>query len=120
MDLETRAAHLAQLMEERLSLRGRGFANKLARAGRRLPRRLRREGAVIAEALAVQAHPKLARRLDQARFQRAADQLERYLRGIDPAERRKGLFLNWLAGVAFSLLLVLVILIAVLRARGLI
>lgn len=120
MDLEPRAEKLAQLMEERLGLGGDGFAAKLGRAGRSLPRRIRRDGAVIVEALALQAHPKLSRQIDEARLNRAFTHIERYLRAIDPWERRKGLLLNWLAGLAFSLLVVAGLLIAAMRWRGMI
>ena len=120
MDLDARAEALAQLMEDRLGLRGDGFAAKLKRAGRRLPCRIRRDGAVIVEALDLQAHPKLSRQVDEARLTRALTHLDRYLRSIDPWERRKGVMLNWLAGLAFSLLVVAGLLIAALRWRGMI
>jgi hypothetical protein len=120
MDLHAKAEALAQLMEDRMGLRGDGFAAKLKRAGRRLPRRIRRDGAVIVEAMALQAHPKLSRQVDEARLDRALTHLDRYLRGIDPWERRKGALLNWLAGIAFSLLVVAALVIAVMRWRGLV
>ena len=120
MDLDAKAEALAQLMEDRLGLRGDGFAAKLKRAGRRLPRRIRRDGAVIVEALALQAHPKLSRRVDEAQLARAVTHLDRFLRSIDPWERRKGAMLNWLAGLAFSLLVVAGLVVVVLRWRGLV
>ena len=120
MDLDAKAEALAQLMEDRLGLRGDGFAAKLKRAGRRLPRRIRRDGALIVEALALQAHPKLSRQVDEAQLTRALTHLNRYLRTVDPWERRKSAMLNWLAGLAFSLLVVAGLVIATMRWRGLI
>ena len=120
MDLQDRAERLAQLMEDRLGTGGKGFGAKLKRAGRRLPRRLRRDGALIQRALELLAHPRLSRQIDQADLTRAADHFERHLRQIDPWARRRGLMLNWLAGIAFSLLVVAGVLITVLRMRGLI
>ncbi|WP_300519362.1 hypothetical protein [Aliiroseovarius sp.] len=120
MDLDPRVEILTRLMEERLGLGGEGFAAKLARAGRRLPRRIRRDGALIVDALSLQAHPKLSRQLDAARLDRSLTHVERHLRGIDPWDRRKGIVLNWLAGIAFSLLVVAALFVAALRWRGLI
>ncbi len=119
MDLCARAEYLAQLMGDRLDIGGDGFAAKLANAGRRLPRHVRREGAHIAEALVLAAHPKLSRQIDQRRIKRASRIVERYLLGIDPWARRRDIFLNWLAGLAFGLLVLVAIVLALMVQRGL-
>ena len=120
MDLDTRLDTLAALMEERLGIRGGGFEEKLARVGRRLPRRLRREGALLVEARAMAGHPKLGRRVDEQRLDKAARVLERHLEGIDGTKRRINLAINWLAGNALNLLIVFALTVAVLAWRGLI
>ena len=119
MDLDARLDQLAVLMEERLGVRGDGFEEKLARAGRMLPRRLRREGALLVEARAMAGHPKLGRQVDTRRLNKAARALERHLERVDGTQRRITLVINWLAGNAFNLLLVAVLVVAVLAWRGL-
>ncbi len=119
MDLRVQAEHLAQLMGDRLDIRGEGFDEKLENAGRRLPRHVRAEGARIAEALAFADHPKLSRQIDNKRLKRAAKTIERYLMSVDPWQRRKGIFLNWLAGIVFSLLVVATLILVVMWKRGL-
>ena len=44
---------IMELMRSKLGIRARSFPAALARAGRRLPRPIRREGQVLAEALAL-------------------------------------------------------------------
>ena len=120
MDLDARLEKIAALMEERLGIGGDGFEAKFARAGRRLPRKLRREGAALVEAQALAAHPKLARRVDLRRLRKAARLFERYLERIDAKERRVTRWVNWLAGTALSILIVFALAVAVLAWRGLI
>ena len=120
MDLDARIDNLAILMEERLGIRGDGFEEKFARAGRRLPRRLRHEGAVLVEARKFAAHPKLGRRVDERRLRKAVRALERHLERIDGTQRRITLTINWLAGNAFNVLVVFALTLAVLAWRGLI
>ncbi len=94
-----------QLLAERLQLSEGSIEARLQQAGRRIPRRLRREFACIAEAELLSGQPKLARRIDPVRLGRAQDAAARWLRGIDPGERRKTRLLNMAAMVAFNLLL---------------
>ena len=119
MDLRARADHLAQLMGDRLDISGDGFEAKLEHAGKRLPRHIRTEAEQIAKALEFAAHPRLSRQVDAKQMSRAARIIERYLLSVDPWARRKGIFLNWLAGIAFSLLVVGAIVLFVLFKRGL-
>lgn len=119
MELRARAEHLAQLMGDRLDIGGDGFEAKLENAGRRLPRHVRRECARIAEALALAGHPKLSRQIDHRRIKRASRIVERYLMSVDPWARRRDIFLNWLAGLVFSLLVLVAIVLGVMVRRGL-
>lgn len=120
MELDDRLDKIAALMEERLGIRGDGFEAKFARAGRRLPRRLRREGALLVEARRLAAHPKLARRVDARRLRKAVRVFERYLGRVDGRQRRVTRLINWLAGNAFNILLVAALTVAVLAWRGLV
>jgi len=120
MDLDARLDKIAALMEERLGVRGDGFEDKFARAGRLLPRKLRREGALLVEARTMAAHPKLGRRVDERRLRKAARVFERYLARVDGSERRVTRWVNWLAGNALNILIVFALVVAVLTWRGLI
>ena len=102
MDLDRRMAELAALMEERLGTRGAGLEAKLSRVGRRLPRRLKREAALLVEAKELGANPKLVRRVDDRRLKKAARALERHLETVDASERRTTFWIRWLAGNAAS------------------
>ena len=118
MDLQARADRLAQLMEERLDIRGQGLEAKLARAGRKLPRFVRVEIEHIVLAQRMAESPKLAAQIDWDRLEKGADLVERHLRAIDAFDRRKTLAINWLAGNALNLVIVLALLLAVLVWRG--
>lgn len=120
MDLDARLEKISTLMEERLGLRGDGFEAKLARAGRLLPRKLRREGALLIEAQSLAEHPKLGRRIDERRLKKALRVFERYLKRVDAGQRRVNAWIYWLAGNAFSLFLIIILLLVVMAWRGLV
>ncbi|WP_424944061.1 hypothetical protein [Aliiroseovarius crassostreae] len=106
MDLHMQTARLAQMMEERLDIRGADFATKIRRAGRLLPRHVRREAALLISALPMMDHPHLSRQVEVERLARAVKIVEDHLLDVDPWDRRIGIVVNWAAGLAFSLLLV--------------
>lgn len=118
MDIEARMDRLAQLLEERLDIRGRGFKVKLRRAGRLLPRHLRAKGQMLIEAEARAGHPRLLRQMDEAALDLAAHEIETYLLSIDPWSRRRAIALDFGAGLGFKLLAVVMFCLAVLLWRG--
>ncbi len=119
-ELDARAGALTEKMAEGLGVKGRTLEQSAARAGRWLPRRIRNEIAVIAEARALQGHPKLERQIDDARIDRACRQTASYLDGLDPAARRRRAALDMLSLIAFRLFVVLCLVIAVLIWRDLV
>ncbi|MEC7762589.1 MAG: hypothetical protein VX874_11845 [Pseudomonadota bacterium] len=120
MDLHDRADRLAKLMEERLDIRGDGLRAKTRRAGRRIPRWVRRELDVLVEALDRTDHPKLAPQVDYARIEIGTKRAEGWLESVDAWDRRKSLAIHWLAGNALNILIVMGIALAVMGWRGLI
>lgn len=112
------AAAVSLLLHRKLGLRGGGLEAKLARAGRRLPRRIRRRVAQIAEAEKREGNPKLARMTDPEALNRAFAEVERHLRKIDPAARRRGALLGVLGSIAMGFLAISAAVIAVLVWRG--
>jgi hypothetical protein len=112
------ADRVDQLLEERLHLKGGTLDDKLRRAGRRLPRPVRDAGAGLATAVMMMQSPKLMRQVDDATVAVAYDICVRHLTAISPAAARNGLILNIAASIAFSLLVVAVLLVGVLYWRG--
>ena len=112
------ATRVEALLEERLRLKGGTLADKLRRAGRRLPRRVRDAGAALATAVTMMQSPKLMHQVNDETVALAYDICVRHLTTINPAAARQGLILNMAASIAFSLLVVAVLLVAVLYWRG--
>lgn len=116
--LDARNHALAEKIAHKLSIRGADLRAKMRKAGRRLPRRLRREGAYLIEAAQMEGHPKLSRQIDLPRVSRAYQEFDRYLDKIDPADLWWGRFLGILGEVAFHLLLFAGLLVAFFAWRG--
>ena len=85
-DLETKAREMQRGLQTKLGVQGRDVSHALARAGRRLPARVRREGRVFAQAAFMARNPKMARRLEGATVQTAYDRVMEHLAGIDVAD----------------------------------
>ncbi|WP_068109758.1 hypothetical protein [Tropicimonas marinistellae] len=103
---ETNAA-LAVLMREKLGVGGEDQLEvKLRRAGRLLPRAVRKDANYLVEMEKLAQHPKLSRQIDGERLNRAQAHLRNHLDTIDPADRRKGRILGIVAPLAFNLLLI--------------
>lgn len=119
--ISNRAEALTVLLQERLGVRtGADFPTKLAKAGRRLPRWARRDGRIIADAISLESHPKLARQIDHARVERAIKNLSRHLGAVDPWQRRKAKFLDLAAAIAFVVFVTVGLTLGVMVWRGLI
>lgn len=109
---------LAELIREKLGVGGRGLAGRARRAGRLLPRRIRRQVDYLLEAETLAQNPKLARMVDDARARTAHAACAQFLDGIDPGERRAKYWLGILGSVAFSILAVAGLAVGVLMWRG--
>lgn len=118
MTYQDKANHIAELLETQLGVRGAGLEAKLQKAGRLLPRHVRREAAVLVAALKTQGNPRLARMVDGDRAVKSYKTCEKYLSGIDRTYRRRGQIISFLATNAFNMITVAALLIAVLVWRG--
>ena len=114
------ADRVAGLLEERLRVRGATLEAKLARAGRRLPRKVREAGAALVQATVMIRSPKLMHQVDDATVALAYDICLRHLNTVDPFAARRGLILDIAARIAFAVLVVAVLLVTVLYWRGMI
>ncbi|MGR3759800.1 hypothetical protein ACUXV3_06645 [Roseobacteraceae bacterium NS-SX3] len=116
-DLTAGIEEIRELLKERERASG-DLALALKKARRRLPRRIYKQGMVLARALPLLEHPKLRLTVDEARLQGAVREVKAHLESIDVADRRKGQVLEVLASMAFALITVATLLIVVLRWRG--
>lgn len=117
-DVETKVRVIRREMQARMGVQGRDLAHAIQRAGRRLPKRVRQQGATLAQAAFFARNPKMARRLDAETVQQAYDQVLAHLQGIDPAEDRKDRILGIAETIAFNLLLVAAGFVVLLWWRG--
>lgn len=118
--IQQMADRVAQLMEQRLRLRGRGLSGKLRRGGRMVPKRLRTPAELLAKAAEVAQNPKLSLQIDHARVAEAYDQCLTQLQGVNAADRRMTTVINRVASLVVSLLVLAVLILIVLRWRHLI
>ena len=79
---------------------GHVLASRL-RARGAVPRRLRHEAEVLAQAAEAREHPKLQARVDRTEAEWAYKRLKGRLGSIDPAERRRTRMLNAAAAMSF-------------------
>ena len=116
--IQQMAGRVADLMEERLGVRGKDMSATLRKGKRRVPRKV----AAAAEELAVMAekskNPKLFAQIDQARVAAAYDICVRHLSGVKPSSRLKSVLINVTATVAFGLLIIGVAVVVLQRIQG--
>ena len=117
MTYDERAEHIADLIESQLGVRGKTLDAKLRKAGRLLPRDIRRHGDRIVEAVALQASPKLSRMVDSEKALSSYNSFEKFLSDIDASERRKDGIISFLSTNVFNMLVTIGLLIAVLKWR---
>jgi hypothetical protein len=114
------ADRVAGLMEERLRITGAGLPAKMARAGRRLPRRVRDSGERLARAAVMAQNPKLLMQIDEGQVAEDYDTCLRHLLSVGAWDRRRAA----LVGITVSILGICVVVGAlfagVLYWRGLI
>ncbi|MAC80137.1 MAG: hypothetical protein CML66_18960 [Rhodobacteraceae bacterium] len=118
LDLTARMSDVSRLLKEKLGVRGVSLAAQLRRARYRLPRRIRQQAKVLQEAEALSDHPRLALTLDDQRYAHAADVITDHLKSIDVKDRRKGFWLGVLGGVAFNLLVAIILFLIGLKVLG--
>jgi hypothetical protein len=99
-------------------VRGNGLEAKLNRAGRLLPKWVRREAERLVQAERMLGHPKLMMQTDPIVIRDAAKRCEKYLKSIDPAERRKDAILGFLAVNSLNTLLIAAAFIAYMSWSG--
>ncbi|MEO8241771.1 MAG: hypothetical protein ABI832_05620 [bacterium] len=114
------ADRVAQLLEERLRVKGETLDEKIHRAGRRLPRRVREAAEALATAVLMIRNPKLMAQVDDETVAVAYDICVRHLTTVNPGAGRRGAVLDMAARIAFALLTVAVLLVGFLYWRHMI
>ncbi|WP_108482600.1 hypothetical protein [Oceaniglobus ichthyenteri] len=118
MTPQQQAQEIADLIGARLGIGGRGLENKVKKAGRLLPRRIRREAETLAQAAEFSKHPKLMRMIDPTAQKLAYRDCKRFLEQIDGSERFIRYALGLITANAFNFLAICAAVIAVLVWRG--
>ncbi|GLK64801.1 hypothetical protein GCM10017635_22720 [Paracoccus kondratievae] len=118
------ADEVAGLMAARFGGVRRGqhadLGSMLRKRGGALPRRLRREARVLADADLKAGQPKLARQVDFEQLERAHKALVSYLRPLGQGGRMQGGVVGVAASVMFGLLILAAVAIWIMKVRGLI
>ncbi len=105
-------------LDRKLRVRGRSLEAQIRKAGRLLPRAIKRDATYLARALPLAGNPKLARMVDMEKARQAHRNVLAFLEGIDLAAQRRTAALNLLASIAFALLVTGSLLLFVLVQRG--
>lgn len=117
-DLAPQIDDIRSLLDTQLRVRGDTLDKQIYRAGRMLPRKIRAEAAFLVQANQLAQNPKLARMINPGRVAQAHQAISTYLRSVDPKERARTRALNYAGFVAFNMLLLVAVIIAVLVWRG--
>ena len=118
--IQQMADRVADLMDQRLGLRGKGLAEKTRKAGRLLPKRVRAAAEALAQAAALAQNPRLYLQLDEEKIAADYDICLKHLAALPAGERRKSLLISMASGAAFSLLAVVLLVLVVVWWRGLV
>lgn len=116
--IQQMADRVAQLLEERLGLGGKGLAAKMKRAGRTLPRKVRDAGRLLAASAQKAQNPKLLGQIDMGEVTEAYDVCLKHLIAIDPVDRKRDLFAGMVGSVGFGILALVIAIAALLAWRG--
>lgn len=116
--IQQMADQVANLLEERLHIKGKGLTEKLRKGGRLLPRKVRVAAEQLADAATRSQNPKLLLQINEAAVAGAYDICSKHLGKIDVADRRIGKVLRTASSMVISLTVVAAIVIGVLFWRG--
>lgn len=117
-DMVQKSRVLRGLLRAKLGVRSATLAQGLRRAGRRLPRGVRAQGAELVRAEMLAKNPKTARQIDPVAVARAFETVKAHLQAIDVVEERKGRALGVAGALAANLIAVAVLFIVWLWWRG--
>lgn len=117
-DIAPKIARLEKLMARKFGASSGPFEARVRKVGRRVPSKVRSDLKALSELWRLAQNPKLGRQLDPARFDALYQRVKLHLDAVDAADRRKGAILGALGGLAFNLIALFVVVLAVLLWRG--
>jgi hypothetical protein len=116
--IQQMADRVADLIEQRLGIRGKDLATKARKARRALPRKVALAAGELAQLAEQAQNPKLLVQVDQGRVAELYDICVRHLSSLQARSRLLTRLINVAATLAFGLLLLGAGVIAILRMRG--
>lgn len=116
--MDQKIAEISALMQSQLRIKGRNLHAQYRKAGRLLPRAVRRDIRYLLDTAALGDNPKLAPMINQPKVQRAHRNTVMYLRDIDPKAQLWTRVLNITASIALAMIVVFVVTLFVLVQRG--
>ena len=116
--IEQNVAEIRALLESKLRVRGASLAVQARKAGRRLPRAVRRDLAYLIESSELIRNPKLVRMVDTNHTARAYRNTVAFLERVDLREQRITKLINLAAAIALAVLATAALVIFVLVQRG--
>ncbi|MDN5786272.1 hypothetical protein [Pseudorhodobacter sp.] len=118
VSIQQMADRVSSLLTERMQVKGRDLGEKVKRAARRLPRRVR----VAAEGLALAAeqsqHPKLLLQINEETVAENYDICVKHLSTLNKGHKMRGVLLGLSTSILFSLVAVVALVLCVLIWRG--
>jgi hypothetical protein len=105
-------------LDAKLGMRGRTLAAQVRKAGRLLPRGVKRDATYLAQTVDLSQNPKLSRMVDIDKVSRAHANVLAFLAGVDRGAQRRTAALNMIASIAFVFLVTGIVLLFVLVQRG--
>lgn len=117
-DMAAKSRKLRGLMQQKLDVRGRDLRQSLRRAGRRLPKAVRKRGAALMRAEMLAHNPKTARQVDAEAVERDYEVVRSYLAELSVEEMRKTRILSLTGAIVANLIGVAVLFVVWLWWRG--
>jgi hypothetical protein len=116
--LKQMADRIADLLEQKMRIKGRDLSEKLAKGGHRLPRRVRVEADSLAKMAEMATNPKLLKQVDFAAASKAYDYCSRHLGRVGFLARYGRVFEDWALSILTILAVIAALILLVLRWRG--
>lgn len=112
-EIDELSDQISQAMDHKLGLRRGTLAQRLRRAGRRLPKRVRQHIQRLIEAQKISGNQHLIQQVDANALRAGQAESLSYINGIDPRDRRIGAMLGIAGGLVFNLILLVLALTAI-------
>lgn len=118
ISIQQMAERISVLLTERMFIKGHDLDEKLHRAGRRLPRKVRVAAQAVATAMEQSYNPKLLLQINEEQVAENYDICIKYLNTLNKGHKLRGVLLGLSTSILFSLLAVAALVLGVLVWRG--